>query len=108
MPEFAKDVVIALLGASVGLAGLLLLFSGFVFTEAASFPAEIPDEITRKYRRVGKFGLLPFLLSLVVAALCVFWFAFPTDSLYCATVFLFLMLLLMTLLFGFWVLLRYL
>lgn len=95
MPEYAKDVVIAILGSSVGLAGLLLVFSGFVFAQADGFPKETTDDaIINRYRRVGRAGLIPFLISLSLAAVNVVWFMCPTETLYRLSVYGFLFLLL--------------
>lgn len=44
--DHAKDLVIAILGGSVALAGLLLVFSGFLFAQAESFPPEHTDDAT--------------------------------------------------------------
>ena len=97
MPDYAKDVVIAILGSSVALAGLLLVFCGFVFAQAEGFPkATTDDEIINRYRNVGRIGLLPFLLSLSLAALNVIWFICPSGTLYACSVFGFLFLLLGT------------
>jgi hypothetical protein len=101
VPDYAKDVVIAVLGASVGLAGLLLVFSGFVFAQADGFPkATTDDAIIDKYRTVGRFGLAPFLLSLLISALAVIWFLHPSPCLYYASVFGFIALLLGSALYG--------
>lgn len=86
MPEYAKDAIVAVLGASVALAGLLLLFSGFVFSQAEGFPKATTDDATiNRYRNVGRFGLIPFLLCLVVAALSVIWFWHPSPCVYFAS-----------------------
>jgi hypothetical protein len=53
MPE-PKDVVIGILGASGALAGLLLVFGGFIFAQAASFPASTDDKITERHWRLGE------------------------------------------------------
>jgi hypothetical protein len=101
MPEYAKDVVTAVLGASVGLAGLLLVFSGFVFAQADGFPkATTDDAIIDKYRNVGRFGLIPFLLALLVSALTVIWFLHPSCCLYYAAVIGFIVLLVASALYG--------
>jgi hypothetical protein len=94
MPEYAKDAMVGVLGASVGLAGLLLVFSGFVFAQADSFPkATTDDAIINKYRNVGRVGLAPFLLSLLVAALATIWFLHPSTCLYYLSVIGFIVLL---------------
>ena len=109
MPEYSKDVMLALLGASVGLAGLLLAVSGFVFAQAGSFPPETTDDETiGRYERAGKVGLVPFCLSLVEAALCLTWLLHSSASLYTAGVVGFYLLLILTAVYGFVLLLRYL
>ena len=95
MPDYAKDVIIAILGASVALAGLLLVFSGFVFGQADSFPRATTDNaIINKYRNVGRFGLAPFLLSLALSGIAVVWLLYPSRDLYFASVIGFMVLLL--------------
>jgi hypothetical protein len=97
MPEYAKDVVIAILGSSVALAGLLLVFCGFVFAQADGFPKETTDDaIINRYRNVGRAGLVPFLISLSLAAINVIWFMCPSKNLYSLSVYGFLFLLLGT------------
>jgi hypothetical protein len=109
MPEYAKDVMLALLGASVGLAGLLLVVAGFVFAQAGSFPPETTDDETiERYERAGKVGLIPFGLSLVEAGLCLTWLLRSSSSLYTVGVVGFFLLLVLTALYGFVLLLRYL
>ena len=94
MPEYAKDVIIALLGSSVALGGLLLVFSGFVFAQADGFPkATTDDAIINRYRNVGRLGLVPFMISLILSAINVVWFMCPTENLYRVSVYGFLFLL---------------
>jgi hypothetical protein len=78
MPD-QKDIVLAVLGASVALAGLLLVFCGFLFTQADSLPSTTRDEVIDKYRRAGKLGLVPFLLALIVAGDAFAWLLCPTN-----------------------------
>jgi hypothetical protein len=109
MPEYAKDVMLALLGGSVGLAGLLLVVAGFVFAQAGSFPPETTDDETiGRYERAGKFGLVPFGLSLVEAGICLTWLLHRSAWLYTVGVTGFFLLLVLTALYGFVLLLRYL
>jgi hypothetical protein len=43
MPEFSKDIVLAVMGSAVGMAGLLLIVAGFAFAQAGSFPSTTDD-----------------------------------------------------------------
>lgn len=86
VPDIAKDVMPAVLGAAVGLAGLLLIFSGFLFAQAASFPKETPDAIINKYRNAGRLGLFPFLIALTVAGLSFVWMIYPGPCVYRVTI----------------------
>lgn len=99
MPEH-KDVILAILASAVGLAGLLLVFSGFVLSQAAGFPNTVDNAITRRFERAAKFGVLPFLLALVVSFLSFYWLLHPGPTLYCSAVYGFLVLLASTGLYG--------
>jgi hypothetical protein len=78
-----KDIAVAILGASVGMAGLLLIFAGFLFGQAASFPPETTDDaIINRYRNAGRFGVWPFLLSLLNAAIAFMWMLWCDPLLY--------------------------
>jgi hypothetical protein len=76
----AKDIVIAIFGAAVGLAGILLVVVGFVYSHAESQPLE-GDR--KKFKRVAKVGLLPFVICLFCAFLCVRWMSLASPSLLC-------------------------
>ena len=58
-----KDTIIAALGCAIGLAGMLLVFFGFVYAHGESF-ANVSSA-----KRVVKTGLVPFSLKLVSAAI---------------------------------------
>jgi hypothetical protein len=62
-----KDVALGLLGAILAVAGLLLVFSGFLFTKAESFESKRGD----KFRLMGKLGVIPLSSSFVSAWVCV-------------------------------------
>ncbi len=52
--DASKDIVTTILGASVGLAGLLLVFSGFLFAQAEAFPRATTDNATiNKFKKAG-------------------------------------------------------
>jgi hypothetical protein len=101
MPEYAKDVMLGILGASVGLAGLLLIFSGYVFAQAAAFPpATTDDKIINRFRNAGRFGLWPFLLALADSVLSTIWLVHPECHTYFGSVAVFFLLLLGTAAYG--------
>jgi hypothetical protein len=109
MGENSKDAIIAVFGASVALAGLLLVFVGFVFASAASFPAETTDDkLIGRYERAGKLGIIPFILSLADAALSLGWLLHQDCRLYAGAVWGFFLLLALTAMYGVWLIVFYL
>jgi hypothetical protein len=109
VPEYAKDVALALLGGSIGLAGLLLVVSGLVLSQVNSFAADTtPDAVLKRYRVAAKLGLIPFALALGDAALCLAWLLYRTGGLYDGAVDVFFALLGITGVYGFVLLLKYL
>ena len=75
-----KDIVVALFGAAVGLAGILLVFVSFVYSRAESSDLA---RLRGKYRHIAKFGMVPFLVSLACAALCLRWMLIPSPVTFC-------------------------
>jgi hypothetical protein len=84
LPEYAKDIAITIVGAAIALAGLLLVFSGFVFAQADTFPPTTDDKTIKRYKSAGKWGLLPFGLALTDAAIAMGWLLNPCPGLYVA------------------------
>ena len=68
MPE-PKDTVAAILGASAALAGLLLIFVGFVYARGEGFSSKRGDA----FKVVAKLGVIPFLIALACAWLSIEW-----------------------------------
>jgi hypothetical protein len=105
----SKDIVIAVLGGSVSLAGLLLIFSGFLFSQAASFdPDNTPDKLINKYRNAARFGVLPFAICLALAGVSLCWLRSPSDILLSICWVGFIALLVVTAVYGGYTILRYL
>lgn len=73
------ETISAILGSAVGLAGILLVFIGFVYSRVETLERAAS---IRKYRIVAKAGILPFLIALVCAWLCLQWLGQPTPLLY--------------------------
>ena len=105
----SKDLAIAILGGSVSLAGLLLVFSGFLFSQAESFPPEHTDDKTiKKYKNAARFGVVPFVGCLMVTWIAAWWLRSPSPTLFQAAWYGFTALLVLTGLYGGIVIARYL
>src|SRR6266516_1866958 len=101
VPEYANDVMLCVLGASVGLGGLLLVFCGLVFAQAANFPPATTDDAKiNRYKNAGRLGLWPFLGAIVDSLAVVIWFLCPSTRLYFFTLWFFILLLAVTALYG--------
>lgn len=90
----------AVLSGSVSIAGLLLIFSGFLFSQATSFPSSTPDETIAKYRRAARFGVLPFAVSMLVGIISLMWLVNGGDAAYQFSIVGFFVALILTVLYG--------
>jgi uncharacterized membrane protein len=63
-----KDVILAVLGSDIAIAGLVLVFAGFLVTKADSFQGSRSGD---KYNWLAVAGLIPILVSLVSAWMCI-------------------------------------
>jgi hypothetical protein len=87
-----RDVVLAILGASAGLAGFVLVFLGIIITSYESYSGGTPEQVVRPYRSTGAVLLVSFAFSLSIVALCLIWLALGGPSaIYGWTVVLFLL-----------------
>ena len=100
-----RDTVTAVFSSSVGLAGILLVFVGFVYSRTETF--ERADRV-RRYQIVAKLGVIPFALALVSAWLCLMWLGSSNAELYNDAIFVFQACLVLTGLYGVIALLFYL
>jgi hypothetical protein len=75
-----KDIAVAIFGAAVGLAGILLVVVGFVYSHAETIDLA---QTRAKYRLVAKSGIVPFLVSLLCAAFCLRWMLIPSWVTFC-------------------------
>jgi hypothetical protein len=86
----AKDVVIALAGASAALAGLVLVFMGMVASTLQSFPGATPPPVLAGYERALTATIMAFILALTSLCIDVAWLAAAAGHrLYVATLVLF-------------------
>ena len=53
------DIALTALGASGGLASLLLVFIGFLLSQAASFPPTVADSVSQTFVNRARLGLVP-------------------------------------------------
>jgi hypothetical protein len=74
-----KDVVVTLLGASAGLAGLALVFLGLVAAATASYPPGTKAEIIAEKRRPAFAVLLSFGLGILCVATGAWWLLLLHD-----------------------------
>ena len=95
-----KDVVVGIMGASGALAGLLLVFSGFIFSQAASFPSGTSNILIGKYTRAGRLGIYPFLGFLTTTLLSGTWLLWPNQCILFFCLGLFLLLVVWTGIYG--------
>jgi uncharacterized membrane protein len=63
-----KDVILAALGSDIAVAGLVLVFAGFLMTKADSFEGSRSGD---KFNWLALGGLIPIVASLVAAWMCV-------------------------------------
>ena len=85
-----KDVVIAILGASAGLGGFVLVFLGIVITSYQGYTDPVADSVLQPFRISGTALLGAFAISLVTVALSLIWLINGGSiALYDATVALF-------------------
>jgi hypothetical protein len=90
----AKDVVLAILGASTALAGFTLVFMGIVLAAFQSYSGAVSAEVKRPYRSTAVVLFTTFCVSLGTIAVCIFWALNGGDGVYGASIALFLIQLL--------------
>jgi hypothetical protein len=76
------NIGIAILSTSVALAGLLLVFLGFVLSTYQAFPADTSPSVLDKYRKVGKQALGVFVVCVVTSILSITWLLTDNCLLY--------------------------
>jgi hypothetical protein len=77
-----KDVVIALLGASATIAGLVLVFLGLVVSAYDALGTAVPPGAKKPLQFKARLLLAPFALSLVQILAGAFWFRLQCGWLY--------------------------
>jgi hypothetical protein len=80
MDASRKDVVTAVLGASAGLGGFVLMFLGLLVSTYQSYPADTSKSVKQRHRRAVWPILGVFSLSAVTLALALIWLAAPGGT----------------------------
>jgi hypothetical protein len=57
-----KEISLGIMGGAVAVAGLLLVFTGFLFARADQYDGSRRGD---KYRTIARLGLIPLLASLI-------------------------------------------
>jgi hypothetical protein len=70
-----KEVVVGVLGAAAGVAGLVLVFVGVLLTTIASYPGATSAAALRPYRSGAWAGLVVFVAAVATVALAIVWLA---------------------------------
>jgi hypothetical protein len=73
-----KDIAIAVLGGSLALASVLVVFVGFLIAHAEAMPATTPDRIQKRYRLSARWGLAPLIGAAMVSLASYAWLMCPT------------------------------
>lgn len=79
-----KDAMSAIIGAGVALAGLLLIFCGFLFAQAALLDQRAAMEskaYIEGFRATARLGMLPFSAALLLAVLALIYWQAPSERL---------------------------
>jgi hypothetical protein len=92
-----KDTILAVFGAAVGLAGIVLVFIGFVSAHGEGFQNNTRKKV---FKRVAKAGLIPFAVALIAAFLSLSWLETSSQTSYHYALLSFKVSLICTLLYG--------
>jgi hypothetical protein len=92
-----KDTILAVFGAAVGLAGIVLVFVGFISSHGEGFQNNDRKKI---FKRVAKVGLIPFAIALIAAFLSLCWLETSNPTSYYFALLAFKVTLVSTLLYG--------
>jgi hypothetical protein len=68
-----QQVIVTVLGAAAGLAGLVLVFLGIMVTTYQSFPGDTPGSVLAGFRHAAILTLSTFVLGIGCVALATGW-----------------------------------
>ena len=99
-----KEVVVALLGASAALVGLILVFVGLVVNAYVALPGEVGDDVRNPLRCMARVTVVPFGLGLIQISAGTVWLVYQWGWLYGPTIWLFIATLITLAIAAFWTL----
>lgn len=100
-----KDAMSAILGACVALAGLLLIFCGFLFAQAALLDQQAAREskaYIEGFRAAARRGMFPFSFALLLGVLALSYWLKPSEGLGHVAIWGFIALSVATVAYGLW------
>ncbi len=96
-----KDVMLAILSASASIAGLVLVFSGFLVSQYMALDAERTNErLIKRLRNFARWGVVPFVCSILAGGLSFKWLTDPCQTYYDNAIYSFECLGIFTLVYG--------
>lgn len=69
----------AALGGAAGVAGLLLVFIGFIIVKVEALPGETSDTVLARYELAAKLGMAPLLVLTSVILAAYGWLFYPDN-----------------------------
>ena len=64
-----QSLIETLFSGALTLAGILLVFVGFIYSRVQAFPSTTDNTVMRRYTVVAKLGTLPFVMALLLTGL---------------------------------------
>lgn len=76
-----KEIALAALGGASGIAGLLLVFVGFIIMKVEALPDETTSNaLIRRYELTAKAGIIPLIVFAAVILASYGWLFYPENS----------------------------
>jgi hypothetical protein len=79
-PIATKEIAFAAMGGASGIAGLLLVFVGFIVVKVEALPSTTADNVIRRYEIIAKVGMLPLVVLVAVILAAYGWLFSPSNS----------------------------
>src|SRR5439155_11649027 len=77
-----RDIAVAVLGGTVALAAVLVVFIGFLIAHAEALPSQAPTRLKDRYVRAARWGIAPMAAAILEALAAYGWLFFPGACLF--------------------------